>query len=80
VLSTRPIFHKLDETIRGHVFCSFLALVLKKARHSSSDPWAWPRPERPVDYALAAGSLQADKAGASAERQIKEEAVARAAV
>jgi len=25
---TRPIFHKLDETIRGHVFCSFLALVL----------------------------------------------------
>jgi hypothetical protein len=25
------IFHKLDETIRGHVFCSFLALVLKKA-------------------------------------------------
>jgi len=30
VLSTRPIFHKLDETIRGHVFCSFLALVLKK--------------------------------------------------
>jgi transposase len=29
LLSTRPIFHKLDETIRGHVFCSFLALVLK---------------------------------------------------
>jgi Transposase DDE domain len=28
---TRPIFHKLDETIRGHVFCSFLALVLKQA-------------------------------------------------
>jgi transposase len=23
VLDTRPIFHKLDETIRGHVFCSF---------------------------------------------------------
>ena len=31
LLSTRPIFHKLDETIRGHVFCSFLTLVLKKA-------------------------------------------------
>jgi len=31
LLSTRPIFHKLDETIRGHVFCSFMALVLKKA-------------------------------------------------
>ena len=31
LFSTRPIFHKLDETIRGHVFCSFLALVLKAA-------------------------------------------------
>mgnify|MGYP001563198568 CR=1 FL=1 len=30
VLETRPIFHKCDETIRGHVFCSFLALVLRK--------------------------------------------------
>jgi hypothetical protein len=31
LLASRPIFHKMDETIRGHVFCSFLALVLKKA-------------------------------------------------
>ena len=30
ILNTRPIFHKRDETIRGHVFCSFLALVLRK--------------------------------------------------
>ena len=29
-LETRPIYHKCDETIRGHVFCSFLALVLMK--------------------------------------------------
>jgi hypothetical protein len=29
LLATRPIFHKLDDTIRGHVFASFLALVLK---------------------------------------------------
>jgi hypothetical protein len=28
VLETRPIYHKRDDTIRGHVFCSFLALVL----------------------------------------------------
>src|SRR5258707_3018961 len=28
---SKPVFHKLDETIRGRVFCSFLALVLKKA-------------------------------------------------
>ena len=30
-METRPIHHKRDETIRGHVFCSFLAIVLKKA-------------------------------------------------
>jgi transposase len=30
VLETRPVFHQTDETIRGHVFCSFLALVLRK--------------------------------------------------
>ncbi len=30
VLDTRPIFHQRDETIRGHVFCSFLALVIRK--------------------------------------------------
>jgi len=30
ILDTRPIFHQKDETIRGHVFCSFLALVLIK--------------------------------------------------
>jgi transposase len=30
ILENRPIYHKLDETIRGHVFCSFLALVLRK--------------------------------------------------
>jgi transposase len=31
ILETRPIYHKRDETIRGHVFCTFLALVLRKA-------------------------------------------------
>ncbi len=30
LLDTRPIFHKCDETIRGHVFCSFLALLLRR--------------------------------------------------
>ena len=30
LLLTRPIFHQRDHTIRGHVFCSFLALVLRK--------------------------------------------------
>lgn len=31
LLETRPIFHHCDATIRGHVFCSFLALLLRKA-------------------------------------------------
>jgi transposase len=30
VLETRPVYHQRDETITGHVFCSFLALVLRK--------------------------------------------------
>jgi hypothetical protein len=30
IFVTRPVFHKTDETIRGHVFCSFLALALRK--------------------------------------------------
>jgi len=31
LLTTRPIWHKCDEVIRGHVFCTYLALVLRKA-------------------------------------------------
>jgi transposase len=30
LLDTRPIYHKRDETIRGHVFCSFLALLMRQ--------------------------------------------------
>jgi transposase len=30
VLRTRPIFHSSDAAIRGHVFCSFLALAMQK--------------------------------------------------
>ena len=30
ILHTRPVYHQKDENIRGHVFCSFLALVLRK--------------------------------------------------
>ena len=29
-MHTRPIYHSSDAAIRGHVFCSFLALVLRK--------------------------------------------------
>jgi hypothetical protein len=30
LMHTRPIYHSSDAAIRGHVFCSFLALVLRK--------------------------------------------------
>jgi len=45
VLETRPIYHQNDASIRGHVFCSFLALMLLKeledrlARRGT--PYAW---------------------------------------
>jgi hypothetical protein len=29
LLATRPIFHKTDAAIRGHIFCTFLAMVLR---------------------------------------------------
>jgi transposase len=45
ILETRPIYHKRTETIRGHVFCSFLALCLRKdladrlAARGASEEW-----------------------------------------
>ena len=30
MLETRPVYHQRDENIIGHVFCSFLALMLRK--------------------------------------------------
>ena len=45
ILETRPIYHRRDETIRGHVFCSFLALCLKwelERRMAEKDlEWEW---------------------------------------
>ena len=45
LLQTRPIHHHRDETIRGHVFCSFLALVLRKELHDrlarQGDKFEW---------------------------------------
>jgi hypothetical protein len=46
LLETRPIYHQKDETIRGHVFCSFLALVIRQElerrleQHGSTLEWA----------------------------------------
>jgi len=45
VLATRPIYHSSDMAIRGHVFCSFLALLLVKEledrlrRHGVATEW-----------------------------------------
>jgi len=41
LLATRPIYHKCDETIRGHVFCSFLALVLRKELQDRLEEGGW---------------------------------------
>ena len=53
ILETRPVYHKCDETIRGHVFCSFLALVLKcelgsRLRQSGLE-WEWAEVLRGLD-------------------------------
>ena len=53
ILETRPIYHKRDETIRGHVFCSFLALVLKQELESRMKQaqlaWEWKEVIRGLD-------------------------------
>ena len=53
ILETRPIYHKRDATIRGHVFCSFLALVLKQElenRMKQADlEWEWKEVIRGLD-------------------------------
>jgi hypothetical protein len=41
LLATRPIWHKCDETIVGHVFCSFLALLLRKRLQDRLEEKGW---------------------------------------
>jgi hypothetical protein len=41
VLATRPVYHKCDETIRGHVFSSFLALVLLRGLYEKLEARGW---------------------------------------
>jgi transposase len=69
LLETGPIYHKCDETIQGHVFCSSLALVLRKELQDrlSESPtrstftpetgtFSAPATQRTRPYAFAAGS------------------------
>src|SRR6476660_942994 len=44
LMRTRPIYHSSDAAIRGHVFCSFLALVLRKELDERCRQAGW-RPE-----------------------------------
>jgi transposase len=37
LLKTRPVYHSSDAAIRGHVFCSFLALILRKELQARCD-------------------------------------------
>ena len=37
LLSTRPIYHKSTEAIKGHIFCSFLAILLIKELRRKMD-------------------------------------------
>jgi len=41
ILETRPIYHKCDDTIRGHVFCSFLALLLQRELQLRLEARGW---------------------------------------
>jgi hypothetical protein len=53
ILETRPIYHRRDETIRGQVFCSFLALLLRRALEQrleqKSESWEWAEIVRGLD-------------------------------
>jgi transposase len=53
ILETRPIYHKRDETIRGHVFCSFLALLLQRTLEQrleeKGETWEWAEILRGLD-------------------------------
>ena len=54
VLETRPVYHQTDRCIRGHVFCSFLALVLRQElqRRVVAKRWAfeWADVVRDLDH------------------------------
>lgn len=41
LLETRPIYHQKDATIRGHVFCSFLALLVRQELERRLEQQGW---------------------------------------
>ena len=65
VMRTRPVFHSSDQAIRGHVFCSFLALVLRKELDDILDKAdlaiEWADIKRGLDRLLEARLVHKDK-------------------
>jgi Transposase DDE domain len=74
LLETRPIYHQKDETIRGHVFCSFLALVLRQEleRRLAQQGWTleWADIVRDLDH-LQETAITVDEKAYVIRSQIK---------
>lgn len=66
LMETRPIFHKRDETIRGHVFCSLLALVIRKELQDrlqrAGNPIEWADVLRDLDHLVETDLVHDGKA------------------
>lgn len=65
LMATRPIFHRTDAAIRGHVFCTFLALLLRKelmdrltARHQALPEW-----QQVIDDLLDLSEIEVEQDG-----------------
>jgi len=65
LLATRPIFHRTDAAIRGHIFCTFLALVLRKELLDRlSGGWATvPHWQSIIDDLLDLSAVEVDQDG-----------------
>ena len=51
LLQTRPIYHKCDDPIRGHVWCSFLALIVRKELPDRLEEKRTDADEPPLEWA-----------------------------
>jgi len=65
IIGTRPIFHQRDDTIRGHVFCSFLALLLRKELNhrlaGAGRQYEWANIIRDIDQIMQTDAEQAGR-------------------
>jgi hypothetical protein len=65
LLATRPIFHRTDAAIRGHIFCTFLALVLRKdlLDRLAARPGTMPEWQCIIDDLVDLSSVEVDQDG-----------------